>query len=260
MVLRGQLVACSIVRYADDFVVMVRGTEEQALALKGEIAEFLRETLHMELSAEKTLVTAMTEGISFLGYGIKAIRGKRDGRYKVLLRPSKRSVQRYRKSVGDILTRLGRGADLAPLIRTLNSYLQGWGQYFSAGVSSTTFSQLDDWTFKAVARMLLRRETGRRHRGWRHIVEPHRIPWRYGARKEQRRRHGRGLGVWLDSVHTRAILLERLSHIPIRYGRPFGQYCPYRPCDLALLRHRRRPHGHPTAISTSRWITRLLAR
>lgn len=255
----GRLVPCSIVRYADDFVVMVRGTEEQAQALKDEISDFLRETLHMELSPQKTLVTAMSTGLTFLGYEIKAIWGKRDGRYKVLTRPSKRATQRYRKNVGDILARLGRKADLELLLRALNSYIGGWGQYFAAGVSSTTFQQLDHWTHWAVARMLLKRDAGRRHHGWRRIVGPHQIPWRNATRKEHRHRQGRGLGVWLDSAHTRALLLDRLGHIPIQYARQFGMYCPYRPEDLATLRRRRRAHQNPNATFATWWLTRLLA-
>jgi hypothetical protein len=41
---------CHITRYADDFVVRVKGTCEQAEQLKAEIAEFLQQELHLDRS------------------------------------------------------------------------------------------------------------------------------------------------------------------------------------------------------------------
>ena len=45
------------VRYADDFVILVTGTREDAEREKEALAKFLNEELHLELSAEKTLIT-----------------------------------------------------------------------------------------------------------------------------------------------------------------------------------------------------------
>ena len=43
-----------MIRYADDFVVLVRGTEAQAHAIKEQTAEFMREQMRLTLSPEKT--------------------------------------------------------------------------------------------------------------------------------------------------------------------------------------------------------------
>ena len=59
-----------MVRYADDFVVLVEGTREQAEAEKSALAEFLRTELRMELSVEKTRITEVKEGFDFLGYRV----------------------------------------------------------------------------------------------------------------------------------------------------------------------------------------------
>src|SRR5262249_7660612 len=56
------------VRYADDFILLVSGTKEEALAEKSALADYLRETTGLELSAEKTKVTALTDGFQFLGF------------------------------------------------------------------------------------------------------------------------------------------------------------------------------------------------
>ena len=55
------------VRYADDFVVLVSGTQQDAIAEKSALAAYLHRTTGLELSPEKTKVTRMTEGFEFLG-------------------------------------------------------------------------------------------------------------------------------------------------------------------------------------------------
>jgi site-specific DNA recombinase len=59
------------IRYADDFVVLVAGTEEQARAEKEDLACFLQERLKLTLSPEKTHVTALAEGFQFLSHRIR---------------------------------------------------------------------------------------------------------------------------------------------------------------------------------------------
>ena len=58
-------------RYADDFILGFIGPKSEAEAIKGAISAFLREKLHLEMSASKTLIThARTEHARFLGYAI----------------------------------------------------------------------------------------------------------------------------------------------------------------------------------------------
>jgi hypothetical protein len=49
-------------------VVLVSGTQEEAIAEKTALAKYLRETTGLELSPEKTKITAMTDGFEFLGF------------------------------------------------------------------------------------------------------------------------------------------------------------------------------------------------
>ncbi|MBC8447090.1 MAG: hypothetical protein H8D78_05010 [Chloroflexi bacterium] len=61
----------SYVRYADDFLLGLSGSKAEAEAIKVEIAAFLREKLHLELSDQKTLIThARTEHARYLGYAV----------------------------------------------------------------------------------------------------------------------------------------------------------------------------------------------
>ena len=59
------------VRYADDWVLGFSGPKSEAEEIKRELRDFLRETLKLELSEEKTLIThARTGAAKFLGYHI----------------------------------------------------------------------------------------------------------------------------------------------------------------------------------------------
>lgn len=58
-------------RYADDTLLGFAGPKAEAEEIKRRLAEYLRDTLHLELSQEKTLIThATTQAARFLGYEI----------------------------------------------------------------------------------------------------------------------------------------------------------------------------------------------
>ncbi|MCW5853199.1 MAG: maturase [Anaerolineae bacterium] len=59
------------IRYADDFLLGFTGPKAEAEAIKQQIGAFLRDTLKLELSEAKTLVThGRTEAARFLGYEV----------------------------------------------------------------------------------------------------------------------------------------------------------------------------------------------
>jgi len=58
------------VRYADDFLIGIIGSKAEAISMKEEIKIFLAESLHLELSDEKTLITHSAKRARFLGYDI----------------------------------------------------------------------------------------------------------------------------------------------------------------------------------------------
>ena len=63
-------------RYADDFLIGLIGSKEEALQLKSEITVFLRDELKLTLSMEKTKVTHSSKTIRYLGYDIFVSRSK----------------------------------------------------------------------------------------------------------------------------------------------------------------------------------------
>lgn len=74
------------IRYADDFIIAVKGSKEDCKYIKNKLTEFIGGTLGMELSAEKTLITHSSECARFLGYDIRVRRDntvKRSGANRI---------------------------------------------------------------------------------------------------------------------------------------------------------------------------------
>ena len=66
--------AIKYIRYADDFIIGVNGSKKDCEALKEQLTTFVKDTLNMELSAEKTLITHSNTTAHFLGYCIRVRR------------------------------------------------------------------------------------------------------------------------------------------------------------------------------------------
>jgi RNA-directed DNA polymerase len=143
-----------ITRYADDFVICVAGDRRQAEALIAETEQTIR-PLGITLSAEKTRVAHIDEGIDFLGWRIQRHRGSNGRRY-VYTYPSKRALASVKAKVKAI-TQTDHQQTLGQLIHRLNPVLRGWCAYFRPGVSSRTFNYLRAYTWRRVVRWLRRK-------------------------------------------------------------------------------------------------------
>ena len=68
------------IRYADDFILGVIGSKEDAQRIKEDIKSFLSASLALELSEEKTLITHTGKSAKFLGYEITVTRNNHQRR------------------------------------------------------------------------------------------------------------------------------------------------------------------------------------
>ncbi len=145
-----------LVRYADDFVVMVAGTRDDAEALRDEVAGVLA-PMGLRLSEAKTRVAHIDEGFDFLGFRIqrRAWRG-RTGKRAVYTYPSKKALASVMEKVRS-LTRREKHRTLADLLRRLSPVLRGWCTYFRHGVSKRTFEYLDHFAFWRIVGWLRKR-------------------------------------------------------------------------------------------------------
>lgn len=166
---KGILAAVRYIRYADDFIVLLR-RRDCAAALKEELAEFIAQELQMQLSEEKTTIVQANEGFDFLGVRL-FIAPRRSNPQQILpfCIPAKKSVQAYRDKV-KMLTR--KDLDyLSPEERiiALNRLVTGWANYHHWGNARETFESLSYWTVQKVYKMLQRYTGG----GKRHVYAKH---------------------------------------------------------------------------------------
>jgi RNA-directed DNA polymerase len=144
-----------IIRYADDFVIMVCGTKAHADSLWDEVAQVLA-PLGLRLSKEKTRVCHLDEGFDFLGFRIQRRRRRGTNTWTVYTYPSKKALLSVLGKVR-ALTARSRHRSLEALLRQLNPVLRGWCHYFRHGVSKATFGYLDAFTWHRVTAWLRKR-------------------------------------------------------------------------------------------------------
>jgi group II intron reverse transcriptase/maturase len=130
------------VRYADDFVVLVSGTQDDALAEKTALAEYLRRTTGLELSPEKTKITAMTDGFEFLGFHVTMRWDKRYGYGPRVEIPKAKAADLRRKvkqlTMGNTMVSLG------DKLQEINPILRGWANYYRyCARAGRVFTSLD---------------------------------------------------------------------------------------------------------------------
>jgi RNA-directed DNA polymerase len=130
-----------LVRYADDFVVMVFGTREHAVQVQGEVADVLA-SMGLRLAPEKTHVVAISEGFDFLGFHIQRHTQKGSHRSYVYSYPSARSMASTRRRIKAMTTRHNTYQSPAVLFHRLNKMVRGWAQYFRHGSSSAAYHDI----------------------------------------------------------------------------------------------------------------------
>jgi RNA-directed DNA polymerase len=145
------------VRYADDWVVLCEGTKGDAQALKQELGEFLEKELRLTLSLEKTNVTHIKEGFTFLGFLIdKAVGGR--GRCIPRIRIPLAAVRKLRGKYRAALSPSTHHESLRVKILGLNRIIRGWCHYYQTTSSpSYFFNRLDNEVFWAMAHWLGRK-------------------------------------------------------------------------------------------------------
>jgi len=144
-----------LVRYADDFVVMVAGTKAHAEELKHDVAAVLA-TMGLRLSEEKTMIVHIDEGFDFLGFRIQRQTKRGSHKRYVYTWPAKKAFASIKAKVKAI-TKQGANQPLSAVLRQLNGVLRGWTNYFRHGVSKTTFGYVHQFTWLRVVGWLRRK-------------------------------------------------------------------------------------------------------
>jgi RNA-directed DNA polymerase len=147
-----------LVRFADDWCLMVSGTETDAEVLRDEIADVLT-GMGLRLSADKTLITHIDEGLVFLGWHIQRHHKRGANKQYVYTYPAKKALLAITRKV-KMICRMSTEKPLAALIHRLNPALRGWCNFFRPGVSSKAFHYLREVVWRLVTRWLRRKHRG----------------------------------------------------------------------------------------------------
>ena len=150
-----------MVRYADDFVILCR-TSDEAARIMATVQGWVTDnglTLH---PTKTRIVHAPTESFAFLGY---EFRGKKHW-------PQEKSVQKLKATIRK-KTRRNNGTSLKCVITNVNTTLRGWFTYFQHSSYRTVFTHLDQWVRLRLRSILRRRRGGSgRGRGLDHLRWP----------------------------------------------------------------------------------------
>jgi len=145
----------TLIRYADDFLILTNGPKTEALALKEEFSQVLSE-LGLVLSPGKTLITHANDGLDFLGFHIHRRPQRLHPERKVVyITPTQRNVERYKDKIRSMLK--GTQGDVVNKIRALNRVIRGWANYYRHVQSSHRRKTLEYWTYWALWRWLRRK-------------------------------------------------------------------------------------------------------
>ena len=148
--------ALSLIRYADDFVIMHEDINV-VLTCQKIIVDWLSD-IGLELKPSKTKITHTYSefegnvGFEFLGFhiqqhkvgnyrGAKCSKGTPLG-FNTLIIPSKTKVKAHLDKIADVID-THKTAPQAALISRLNPIIRGWSNYYSTVVSKGTFSKVD---------------------------------------------------------------------------------------------------------------------
>jgi RNA-directed DNA polymerase len=192
-----------IVRYADDFVVLVHGTQDDTRTLHEDIARVIA-PMGLRLSEAKTQMTHMSDGFDFLGFRIQWRRKRGTNKWHVYTFIADRPRRSLKAKIRALTCRTSQ-QDLGYVLIRLNSIMHGWASYFRHAVAKNTFSMLDNFTWWRIIRMLRQRHH-----------------WRW---KDVRRRFTTPAGRWLP-ITAGEIELRQISAIPVTRYRYRGSQIP----------------------------------
>lgn len=143
------------IRYADDFVVLTNGTKAFTLELRQDIHTFLAQQLGLELSLEKTKVTHLNDGFTFLGFEVQRRMGQSGMTTKVMVPLA------AQRRVRTKLTTIFRGDYTASVItkfQAANRIISGWCRYYQyCSNVAQPFSKLEYFSFWRAAEWLARK-------------------------------------------------------------------------------------------------------
>lgn len=145
--------AVSYCRYADDFVLIVKGTKAHVETIREECRSFLEGRLKLTLNMDKTHITHVNDGFVFLGHRIIRKRGGR-GTMRVVTTIPKEKAKGF---IHKLVKALSGNHEVrtVEMIDRLNRQLAGWAAFYKfTDFSAYVFQRIDHVVFWKFAHWL----------------------------------------------------------------------------------------------------------
>jgi group II intron reverse transcriptase/maturase len=135
-----QSFAAKIVNYADDFVILCRGSAAPAMSAMRDMMAKLKLTVNDQ---KTKLCHLPKETFDFLGYTIGPYWSWKQRRMVLCTRPSRPAITRLQATISEVTARNQTLLDEGYVVAKLNRMLQGWANYFCLGPVSTAYRNID---------------------------------------------------------------------------------------------------------------------
>ena len=180
---RDQLNSLTIVRYADDFVV-IHKDKMVILEAKQEIISWLEKTSKIQLNEEKTKIRYSPEGFNFLGFTI--IHVTKNFKTKTRITASKESINNMTKKVKTIANEM-KSAGAYEFIKRIRPITLGWANYFCVGEWKETASKVNHKIFTQTLRpWVFRKKAKNKGRQWiKAKYFPNNQTWKFQGKEYQ---------------------------------------------------------------------------
>ena len=153
---RQWMPAVAYCRYADDFVVTVKGDRAQAEFIREECQMFLEGELKLTLNMEKTHITHVNDGFTFLGHRIIRKRGPRGTMRTVTTIPKDKFKNFAQKLVKELSGNYS--VNKIDMVESLNRKLAGWANFYQfTNYTAVMYGKMDRVIFWKLAHWLARK-------------------------------------------------------------------------------------------------------
>jgi hypothetical protein len=164
----------TIVRYADDAVVLCRTEADAQAALRW--LQQKAQALKLQVHPDKTRIVDLSggaDGFDFLGFHHRLVKSWRTKRYSCQQRwPSRRAMAGLQAKIKAITGPRWRLKEpIAVIVEELNHVLRGWSNYFRWGNSSRQFSRIDSYVRERLA-LFDSKKRQKRGRRWGQVHTP----------------------------------------------------------------------------------------
>nr|AOC61486.1 putative reverse transcriptase, intron maturase and HNH endonuclease [Rhexinema sarcinoideum] len=153
---KSKRVACGVIRYADDFVVVHENKAVLSLLIT-ESKEWLK-TIGLEIREEKSKLRDVREGFKFLGFQIILVKSTHTKNYKVKITPSKVNCLKLYEKIRTVIQK-SKAASAYELIHRLRPIIVEWGNYYCSSECKRQFQNLDYNIFDMIRAWAFRRDT-----------------------------------------------------------------------------------------------------